>query len=143
MTIAPDLLERLQERFAPYPLHQFLGIKLVSLTMDQCIVEVHLNPSTDNGSGTIHGGVIAIIADTAVAGALATNFDGKMGFATSNLSLHFLRRARDLARAKATIIKKGSSVCVASVEIVDGAGELVSVATADFVLTTSKLPGSA
>ena len=44
-----------------------------------------------NGSGTVHGGVLAMLADTAVAFALATNFDGKMGFATADMTIHYLR----------------------------------------------------
>ena len=132
------LLESLRRRFSQHPLHKFLGIELVSLAPDRCTVEAAIGPSTDNGSGTIHGGVIAILADVAVAGALATNFDGKMGFATSNLSLHYLRRARDVARASAVILKKGSKVCVASVEIFDGRGILCATAMSDYVLTTSK-----
>jgi uncharacterized protein (TIGR00369 family) len=135
------LLESLRGRFSQHPLHRFLGIDLVSLEPDRCSVEVAISPSTDNGSGTIHGGVIAILADVAVAGALATNFDGKMGFATSNLSLHYLRRARDLARANAVILKKGSKVCVASVEVYDGRGFLCATAMSDYVLTTSKFSG--
>lgn len=139
MTPLPeDLLERLQARFADHPLHQFLGVRFARLEPDLCAVEAAIGPGTDNGSGTIHGGVLAILADMAVAGALATNFDGKMGFATSNLDIHFLRRARDRAIATATVVKKGSKVCVARVEVTDGSGALAAIATAEFVLTTSK-----
>lgn len=80
-----------------------------------------------------------MLADTAVACALSTNFDGKMGFATSNLSIHFLRRARTGVRAAATIIKKGRTVCVGQVDIRDDAGTLVASSTCDFILTTSRL----
>ncbi|HVR43323.1 MAG TPA: PaaI family thioesterase [Thermoanaerobaculia bacterium] len=138
--IAPDLLERLRARFANHPLHRFLGVRFVDLQPDLCTVEADLHPPTDNGSGTIHGGVVAILADLAIAGALSTNFDGKMGFATSNLNLHFLRRAKDRAIATARIVKKGSTICVARVDVVDGNGDLAAIATSDFVLTTSKLP---
>ncbi|MDX1584084.1 MAG: PaaI family thioesterase, partial [Thermoanaerobaculia bacterium] len=73
----------------------------------------------------------------------STNFDGKMGFATSNLSIHFLRRAKSGIRAEANIIKKGSKVCVGYVEMRDDEGVLVATSTCDFVLTTSKFPDSA
>lgn len=141
MTPLPeDLLDRLRARFADHPLHQFLGIRFARLEPDLCAVEAAISPGIDNGSGTIHGGVLAILADTAVAGALATSFDGKMGFATSNLDIHFLRRARDRAVATAVVVKKGSKVCVARVEVTDGTGVLVAIATAEFVLTTSRFP---
>lgn len=138
--LAPDLIDRLRSRFADHPLHRALGIEFVSLGPDRCSVAIGLHELSDNGSGTIHGGVLAILADAAVAGALSTNFDGRMGFATSHLSLQFLRRARGRVTASAEILKKGSKVCAGRVDIVDAEGRLVAVAAADFVLTTSKLP---
>ena len=60
------LLESLRGRFSQHPLHRFLGIELVSLEPDRCTVEAAIGPSTDNGSGTIHGGVIAILVALAL-----------------------------------------------------------------------------
>ena len=79
-----------------------------------------------------------MLADTAVACALSTNFDGKMGFATSNLSIHFLRRAKTRIIADARILKKGAKVCVGYVEMFDENRELVATSTCDFILTTSR-----
>ncbi|MGH9456557.1 MAG: PaaI family thioesterase, partial [Thermoanaerobaculia bacterium] len=124
--------------FAGRPLHRAFGMRIIDLTLDRCTVEAELNEYTDNGSGTIHGGVIAVLADTAVAGALATNFDGKMGFATSHLGVHYIRRAKGPVRATATIVKKGSNVCVARIDVHDGEGALVAFASSDYVLTTSR-----
>ena len=69
--------------------------------------------------------------------ALATNFDGKMGFATTDLTIHFLRRARGEVLARARILKKGRRVNVGEVEIVDGDGQDVARVLATFILTTS------
>jgi uncharacterized protein (TIGR00369 family) len=85
----------------------------------------------------VHGGVLATLADTAIAFALSTNFDGKMGFATSDLTIHFLRRARGDVFAKARIVKKGARVNVGEVEIVDDRGVEVARVLAGFLLTTS------
>lgn len=79
-----------------------------------------------------------MLADSAVACALSTNFDGKMGFATSNLTIHFLRPARSRITADAHILKKGSKVCVGYVEMCDEDQKLVATSTCDFVLTTSR-----
>ncbi|MGH9364882.1 MAG: PaaI family thioesterase, partial [Thermoanaerobaculia bacterium] len=90
-----------------------------------------------NGSQTVHGGVLATLADTAVAFAQSTNFDGKMGFATADLTIHFLRRARGDVWARASIVKKGKRINVGDVEVVDANGGVVARALATFVLTTS------
>ncbi len=135
--IAPDLLQRLRKRLADSPALGWLSPSLEELGPDWCVLALPLQEQATNGSGTVHGGVLAMLADTAVAFALATNFDGKMGFATADMTIHFLRRARGDVRARARIIKKGRRVNVGEVEIVDGQGREVARALATFVLTTS------
>ena len=135
--IAPDLLQRLRKRLADSPALGWLSPSLEELGLDRCVLALPLQERATNGSGTVHGGVLAMLADTAVAFALATNFDGKMGFATADMTIHFLRRARSDVRARARIIKKGQRVNVGEVEIVDEEGRDVARALATFILTTS------
>ena len=136
--IDPTLLGRLRERFHSHPVKQFLQFEITGLELDRCEMTLEFHRDIDSGAGNIHGGALATLADTAIAVALATNFDGKMGFATSNLNIHYLRRARGRVNATATILKKGSKVCVGQVEMRDEKGDLVATATGDFVLTTSR-----
>jgi uncharacterized protein (TIGR00369 family) len=135
--IAPDLLQRLRKRLAASPALGWLSPSLEELGLDHCVLRLPAREQITNGSGTIHGGVLAMLADTAVAFALATNFDGKMGFATADMTIHYLRRARGDVRARARIIKKGQRVNVGEVQIVDGGGREVARALATFLLTTS------
>jgi len=135
--IAPDLKERLRKRLASSPALQWLRPSLEELDLDTAVVKLEYREEITNGSGTVHGGVLAALADTAVAFALATNFDGKMGFATSDLTIHFLRRARGDVWARARIVKKGKRVNVGDVEIVDRQGRAVARVLASFLLTTS------
>lgn len=135
--IAPDLRERLSKRLAASPALQWLRPSLDELDLDYAVVKLPYREEITNGSGTVHGGVLAALADTAVAFALSTNFDGKMGFATSDMTIHFLRRARGDVWARARIVKKGRRVNVGDVEIVDGQGRAVARVLASFLLTTS------
>jgi len=135
--IAPDLMVRLRRRLAASPALSAAAPVLESLELDSAVIRLPYREEITNGYGVIHGGWLAILADTAVAFALATNFDGKMGFATSDLTIHFLRRARTDVRAHARIVKKGKRVNVGDVEIVDAAGEPVARALTSFLLTTS------
>lgn len=136
--IAPDLIDRLRARFEGNSVQQFLRFHLADLALDRATMTVEFRPDFNNGGGAIHGGILAALADTAVACALSTNFNGKMGFATSNLNIHFLRRAKSAVTARAQIIKKGNRVCVGQVEMHDAEGKLVATCTTDFILTTSK-----
>src|SRR5207244_11077585 len=117
--LAPDLLERMRGRLASSPVLAGLGASLEDLTLDRAVLKLPYREEITNGSGTVHGGVLATLADTAMAFALSTNFDGKMGFATSDLTIHFLRRARGDVWARARLVKKGKRVNVGEVEIVD------------------------
>jgi acyl-coenzyme A thioesterase PaaI-like protein len=60
-----------------------------------------------------------------------------MGFATADLTIHFLRRAKGDVWARARIIKKGRRVCVGEVDVQDAGGAAVARALATFILTTS------
>ncbi len=117
---------------------RYLHFEITDLELDHARLAIDFLTQFDNGGGSIHGGVLSMLADTAVACALSTNFDGKMGFATSNLSIHFLRRAKSRIVADARILKKGAKVCVGYVEMYDEDVKLVATSTCDFVLTTSR-----
>lgn len=135
--IAPDLLGRLRNRLASSPALAWLQASLEEIALDYSVLKLPYREELSNGSGTVHGGVLATLADTAVAFALATNFDGKMGFATSDLTIHFLRRARGDVWARARIVKKGRRVNVGDVEIADAEGRPLARVIASFLLTTS------
>jgi uncharacterized protein (TIGR00369 family) len=142
--LAPDLLERLRKRLASSPALQWLRPTLEELELDACVLKLAYRPELTNGSGAVHGGVLATLADTAVAFALSTNFDGKMGFATSDMTIHFLRRAKNDVFARARILKKGRRVNVGEVDVVDADQRPVARVLTTFLLTTSSfdyLPG--
>jgi uncharacterized protein (TIGR00369 family) len=135
--LAPDLLERLRRRLASSPALAWLAPSLEELAPDYAVLRLPYREEITNGSGTIHGGVLAALADTAVAFALSTNFDGKMGFATADLTIHYLRRARGDVWARAKILKKGQRSNVGEVSMTDANGREVARAVTSFLLTTS------
>ena len=142
--LAPDLADRLRRRLAASPALAWLEPTLEELDVDYCVLGVKYRPELTNGSPAIHGGVLATLADTAVAFALSTNFDGKMGFATADLTIHFLARAKSDVRARARILKKGRRVNVGEVDVVDADGRPVARALTTYLLTTSSfdyMPG--
>lgn len=135
--LAPDLAERLARRLATAPALKLLRPTLEELAPDSCLLRLAYREELTNGSGTVHGGLLATLADTAVAFALSTNFDGKMGFATADLTIHFLARARTDVLARARILKKGRRINVGEVDIAEPGGRAIARALATFVLTTS------
>jgi uncharacterized protein (TIGR00369 family) len=135
--IAPDLKGRLEKRLAASPAIGWLHPVLEEISLDHAVLRLPYREEVTNGSGTVHGGILATLADTAVAFALSTNFDGKMGFATADLTIHFLRRARGDVWARARIVKKGRRINIGEVDIVDHEGRSVARVLTSFLLTTS------
>lgn len=113
---------------------RFLEFHIVDLSLGRCVLSIEFKPEFDNTTGAVHGGILAMLADSAAACALATHFGGEMSFATSSLNIHFLRRASTAVTATAVIIKTGSRICVGSVEIHDAESQQVASATCDFAL---------
>lgn len=124
----------MEGRFGGHPVRQFLDFRIIDLSDARCVMTIEFKPEFDNTTGAVHGGILAMLADTAVACALGTVFGGEMNFATSNLDIHFLRRANTAVTATASIIKKGSRVCVGTCDIHDADDRQVATAICDFVL---------
>lgn len=129
-----ERVRSLETRFGSHPVRRFLDFHIIDLAPDRCLMTVGFKPEFDNTTGAVHGGILAMLADTAAACALSTIFDGEMNFVTSNLSIHFLRPANAGLVATATVIKKGSKICVVSVDIHDEEEKQVATAICDFVL---------
>jgi uncharacterized protein (TIGR00369 family) len=128
----PDLVNRFAERFRDHPVKRFLDYHIVELAAGRCVMTLEFRPEFDNSTGAVHGGILSMLADTAIACALGTLFED-MNFATANLNIHFLRKADTAVTATAQIIKTGGKVCVGTCDIHDPKGELVATVIADFV----------
>jgi len=137
LVLAPDLVDRLRRRLASSPALAWLAASLEEIGPDVAVLKLPYREEITNGSGTVHGGILAALADTAVAFALSTNFDGKMGFATADLNIHYLRRARGDVWARARILKKGRRANVGEVSMTGSDGREVARAITSFLLTTS------
>lgn len=135
-----QMSERISQRFSDHPVRRFLEFRIDRLADGFCDMSLEFRPEFDNTTGAVHGGILAMLADSAAACALATKFDGEMNFATSNLNIHFLRRASSAVRATATVIKKGSRVSVVSAELHDSEERQVATALCDFVLIDQREP---
>jgi uncharacterized protein (TIGR00369 family) len=131
------MAETMVARFGGHPVRQFLDFRIIDLSDGRCVMTIEFRPEFDNTTGAVHGGILSMLADTAVACALGSVFAGEMNFATSNLNIHFLRRANTAVTATASIIKKGSRVCVGTCDIHDDGGRQVATAICDFVLLGS------
>jgi uncharacterized protein (TIGR00369 family) len=89
--------------------------------------EHHYNPL-----GTVHGGVIATLLDTATGCAVHTVLPSGYGYTTLDLSTKFLRPvtlASGTVRCEGVVISRGRTTALAEARLTDAAGRLMAHAT--------------
>lgn len=100
--------------------------------------EYKVDPAHYNINGTLHGGVMMALLDTAMGHAVADAVAPAGRFnAAAQFNIHFLHPVKDgLVYASATVKKLGKRLAVVEAEATDDAGRVLALATA----THSLLP---
>jgi uncharacterized protein (TIGR00369 family) len=132
----PDRLAELVHMFNQVaPIARTLGMRLSYNERAQAVVSLDYNPALDHALGGVHGGVYAILLDTAGWFTAAAAHDVDCWLATSEMSIHFLRPAeRTSLQAVGTLIKQGKRQDVAEMHLYDGSGQLVGHASGTFIV---------
>ncbi|ADL45845.1 PaaI family thioesterase [Micromonospora aurantiaca] len=89
--------------------------------------EFHYNPL-----GTVHGGVISTLLDTAAACAVHTTLPAGVGYTSLDLNVKFLRPVTvdtGTLRCEGTVLQRGRRTALAEARLTDPAGRLVAHAT--------------
>ncbi len=118
------------------PAWEWMDLRLVEVGEGRAVVEMPSVESMRNFQGTVHGGFISLLADSAMGLCIATELpDGERHF-SFDLKLSFISPASpgELLRATALALHAGrrTGVCDCRVEGPDG--RLVATATASFML---------
>ncbi|MFX3674219.1 MAG: PaaI family thioesterase [Paenisporosarcina sp.] len=103
------------------------------VTEDYCKVSIPITPFIHNRLGIPHGGIIAVILDTAM-GLLANHsLTADFSAITTNLSVNYIAVATgsDL-HANATFIHRGRQTMVVEGVVSDNSGKKLAVATGSF-----------
>ncbi|HEX2058991.1 MAG TPA: PaaI family thioesterase [Actinomycetota bacterium] len=110
-------------------IHETLGIRMVEAGPEKVVLEMDVGPPVHQPLGLLHGGASATLAESAASiGAHLASADDETSMGT-DLNISHLRAKREgLVRAVAVPVRKGRSIHVWTVDIVDEGGELVAVA---------------
>lgn len=132
--LAPDLLDRVRARFRDFPLTRDWQLAIETLGPGQAELSLVPNERTVNGPwGTVNGGVLATLADMGCALALATYFDGRMPFATTDLHIRYLDPADARVHVEATVVRASARSAVLECRLRCGS-RLVALGTAHFTI---------
>ncbi len=126
----------------PNTIHEPLGIRMVEAGTDRVVLEMDVTPAVHQPFGLLHGGASAVMAESAASiGAYLNCGDGESAVGT-DLNISHLRARRDgIVRATARPVRKGRSIHVWTVDIVDGDGVLVAVARCTLAIKRFDSPG--
>lgn len=122
------------------PFFCLMGIEVVSVEPGKAVLKMQIRPDMHNGVGWLQGGMLAAIADEAMALALYSLLSNTEGIATISESTSFIKGAQDgLIIAEGRVIRKGRRVAFAEGEVYSGNDEriMLSRTSAAFAVTTN------
>lgn len=132
--IAPDLLDRVRNRFHDFPLTRDWRLSIDALQPGKAALSLEPSERTVNGpGGVVNGGVLATLADIGCAMALSTYFDGRMPFATSDLHIRYLEPAGGRVLVEASVIRASLRSAILECRLLCD-GNIVGLCTAHFAI---------
>jgi uncharacterized protein (TIGR00369 family) len=136
-----DLFQALRTRLASSEFHAWAGMEVVEASAGEVTVAMDVMDRHVNLQGLVHGGMLAILADTACGLSIRSSMEPGRLHITSDLDIHFLAPARPgrlFGRGKA--IRVGRSLAFAEASIEDGEGTLLARAQSRFSVSGREAP---
>jgi uncharacterized protein (TIGR00369 family) len=114
------------------PVMNLLGVE--RLEVDEGRVAVAMTPREFhyNPLGTVHGGILATLLDTAAGCAVHSTLPAGIGYTSLDLVTRFLRPvtvASGVLRCEGTVLSRGRTTALAEARLTDAGGRLVAHAT--------------
>ena len=128
-----SLLDTLRERLRASGFHTWVGMEVVDATPGEVTVAMDVHEGHVNLQGLVHGGMLAILADTACGLSIRSAMEPGRLHVTTDLDIHFLAPAtigRLVGRGRA--MKVGRSLAFAEASIEDRDANLLARAQARF-----------
>lgn len=128
-----EMFDRWQRDELPAPpLANFFGLRPVKHAPGTMTWTMPASEWLNNAFGVIYGGALALLADSALAGAVWMTMDRGQVLASLNLHVYFFRPVladgRDMV-GRGAVTRSGRSLRVASAEVLDADGNLVAMGT--------------
>jgi uncharacterized protein (TIGR00369 family) len=120
------------------PFFSLMGIDVAEMDAGSAMLSMEVRPDMHNGVGWLQGGILAAIADEAMALALYPLLTADEGIATISESTSFIRGIRSgRITARGTVVRKGRRVAFCEAEVLsdDSGKTILSRSTAAFAIT--------
>jgi uncharacterized protein (TIGR00369 family) len=118
------------------PATDWLGIEIVSTDDGQAALRMPTRVEMGNRADVVHGGFIALLADSAMGRAMSAVLRGGERHYSFDLKMNFVAPGAigEPLLAVARVLHAGRRTGVAECRVADGAGRLVATATATFIV---------
>jgi uncharacterized protein (TIGR00369 family) len=119
------------------PIANLLGMNIVKVEEESIIFTLEPAEYLYNPLGTVHGGALSTVLDSAMGCIVQANLSAGMAYTTLELKVNFLRAVTDRVGtlfAEGTIIHKGKRTMLAEARIKDEAGKLYAHATSTCIV---------
>jgi uncharacterized protein (TIGR00369 family) len=112
---------------SPPPAVALLGLSLDELERGRTVFSVVADELHENPMGTMHGGIIATLVDTAMGCAVSSLLPADAGFTTLELSTNFVRgitQSTGRVHAEGRVVHNGGRIMTTEARVYDDAGTL-------------------
>ena len=118
------------------PLFNFLGARFVSAEDGRAVIELPISKNLAQGAGVVAGGILATLADEAMAHAVMSILEEGKQTVTTEMNIRYLRatdpNAPGTLIATGRVVKPGRGIITTDAEIHDAKGRLLATAGGSF-----------
>ncbi|MFK3983256.1 PaaI family thioesterase [Micromonospora sp. NPDC050397] len=110
------------------------------VTVELVVQEFHYNPL-----GSVHGGVLSTLLDTAAGCSVHSTLPAGVGYTSLDLNVKFLRPATVASgtlRCEGTVLQRGRRTALAEARVLDGADRLIAHATSSCLIFDLDAPAT-
>jgi uncharacterized protein (TIGR00369 family) len=116
----------------PPPIGQLIGMRLVEVSEGSATFVCDPNESHYNPIGTVHGGLVCTLLDSALGCAVHSTLPQGQGYTSLEIKVNYLRPVRSDSgelTCVGTVTKPGSRVAFAEGIVTDRAGKVIATAS--------------
>lgn len=124
-------------------MHETLGIRALEVNADRVVLEMDVGPQVHQPMGLLHGGASAVMAESAASIGGFVNCSPDEYVVGVDLNITHLRPMRTgVLRATAEPVRKGRTLHVWSIDLVDQDGKKIAVARCTLAVRPRKRDGA-
>ena len=142
MPVDDQILKTLHIPREEAPVARLIGMRLASAGPGLATFVLDVDERHHNPMGSVHGGILADLADAAMGYAVISTLAAEETFTTLEIKLNFLRPAfAGRLRCHARVESRGKTIVYATADVVNDEGKLIAKAVSTNLV--QKRPGAA